>query len=80
MAGQELWKIPELYASTREARALGDNAPLGKDIGILIRNTLSRAVDIDLRSLSRRKRTWEMFVERILECQLEALRNHGHTL
>lgn len=56
MAGQELWKIPELYASTREARALRDNA-LGKDIGILVRNTLSRAVDSDLRSLRGRKRT-----------------------
>lgn len=57
MAGRESWKIPGLYSSTREARALGDK-PLGKDDGILIRNSLSisRAVDIDLREPKREKK------------------------
>lgn len=58
MAAQESWKIPGLYSSTREARALGVK-PLGTDNGTLVRNTLaiSRAVDIDLRRPRGRKRT-----------------------
>lgn len=57
-AAQESWKIPRLYSSTREARALGVK-PLGKDNGTLVRNTLAidRAMDIDLRRPIRRKRT-----------------------